>query len=176
MGYRETLDRILHNNFKDATTEQRESAAKDVIMVCSLASGGLVLQPIPGLGYAVIPVQIAMVGGVAHIFGEELSRKQAREVLLDIGAITGVNMLGRQALTALAKVVLPGIGGALAAPSAFAITWSTGHAAVHYFRSGGKPDRDRLKAIFEREKQRGREHYSDAKARDARPSKDDLEA
>jgi len=122
VGYRETLDRILHNNFKDADTEQRESSAKDVITVCSLASGGLVLQPIPGLEQAVIPVQIAMVVGIAHIFGEELSRKRAREILLDIGAVTGVNMLGRQALTTLAKVVLPGLGGALAAPSAFGPT------------------------------------------------------
>lgn len=175
MSFRSTLDKILNARFDDADAAEREAASRKVIGACALASGGLVLQPIPGLEHGVVVVQIGMVGALAHIHGQQLTRKRAKEIVLDLGAVTGVNLLGRQAATTLAKVVLPGIGGALAAPSAFAITWATGHAAQHYFKSGGKMDRERLKAIFEEEKRKGRSAYSDKRAREARPSADDLD-
>lgn len=175
MGFRATLDRVLAKSFDDATADEREAASRRVIVACSLACAGLVLQPIPGLEQGVVVVQVGMVGALAHIHGEQLSRKRAKEILLDLGAITGVNILGRQAVTTLAKFVLPGLGGALAAPSAFAIAWATGHVAQHYFLSGGKLDRAKLKAIFEAEKRRSRAHYDENAATDARPPADDLE-
>jgi uncharacterized protein (DUF697 family) len=175
MGFRATLDKILDRSFDEATSAERDAAARRVIGACSLASAGLVLQPIPGLEQGVVVVQVGMVVALAHIHGERLSRKRAREVLLDLGAITGVNLLGRQAATTLAKVVFPGLGGALAAPSAFGIAWATGHAAHHYFESGGKLDRTKLKAIFEEEKRRSRAHYSKKAATEARPDSSDLE-
>jgi uncharacterized protein (DUF697 family) len=175
VGFRETVDRIRKSDFGQASTEQRDKSSKEVITVCSLASGGLVLQPIPALEQGVILVQVGMVIALAHIHNEQLDRKRAKEVLMDLGAVTGVNLLGRQAATTIAKVLLPGIGGVLAAPSAFAITWATGHAAQHYFASGGKLDKEKLKAIFEQEKKRGRAHYSDDAARDARPDAKELD-
>ena len=175
MGFRDTVDKILHRDFGEATADERQSASRDVIMACSLASAGLVLQPLPALEHGVVAVQIGMVVALAHIHNKQLDRKKAREVLMDLGAATGVNLLGRQAATTLAKVLLPGIGGALAAPSAFAITWATGHAAMHYFSSGGRLDRERLRAIFEEEKRRGGGHYSQDEARGARPAREDLD-
>jgi uncharacterized protein (DUF697 family) len=175
MGFRSTLDRILAKSYVDASPQERERAAERVILASALASAGLVLQPIPGLEHGVVVVQIGMVVALAHVHGERLSNKRAKEVLMDLGAVCGVNLLGRQAATTLAKVVLPGLGGALAAPSAFAVAWATGHAADHYFRSGGKLDRDKLKAIFEAEKRKSRGHYSKNAASDARPDADDLD-
>ena len=174
MSFRETLDRLLARDFSGATQQEREESAKQLIMVCSLAASGLVLQPVPGLETAAIPIQIAMVGGIAKIFGEELSRKRVKEIVMDIGAITGVNVAGRQALTTLAKLALPGLGGMLAAPTMFAVCYGTGHAAIHYFKSGGKPDRQRIKEIFEREKRRAKDKYSESAARRSRPGRDDL--
>ncbi len=174
MGFRETLDKIRHARFEDASAEERAAAARKVIGACALASGGLVLQPIPGLEQGVVVVQVGMVVALAHIHGRELSRKRAREIVMDLGAVTGVSVVGRQAATTLAKVLLPGLGGALAAPAAFAVTWATGHAADHYFKTGGRMDRERLKAIFDEEKKRARSAYSADRARAARPSAGDL--
>jgi len=174
MGFRSTLDRILARSFDDATREERDAASRKVIVACCLACAGLVLQPIPGLEQGVVVVQVGMVGALAHIHGERLSRKRAKEILMDLSAITGVNLLGRQAATTVAKLVLPGLGGALAAPSAFAIAWGTGHVAKHYFESGGTLDRDKLRAIFEAEKRRSRAHYDERAAAEARPAEDDL--
>ena len=176
MGFRATVDKILRTNFDEATAAQRDSAVTKVVVACSLASAGLVLQPIPTLEQGVIVVQVGMVVAIAHIHGETLTRKRAQEVLMDLGAVTGVNVLGRQALTTLAKIILPGVGGVVAAPSAFAVTFATGKVASYYFKSGGKLDRDKLKAIFEEEKKRSRVHYGDEAARAARPAEADLNA
>ncbi|MCA9625521.1 MAG: DUF697 domain-containing protein [Myxococcales bacterium] len=175
MGFRSTVDRILDQRFDDASPAERDAAARKVVTACALASAGLTLQPLPGLEQGVVVVQVGMVVALSHVHGEQLSRKRAKEVLMDLGAITGVNILGRQAATTLAKVVLPGIGGVLAAPSAFAITWATGHVAHHYFESGGKPDRNKLRAIFEAEKRRSKQHYDAGDAERARPERDDLD-
>jgi uncharacterized protein (DUF697 family) len=174
VGLIDTIERITRGDFEGKTKAEREGAAREVILASSFATAGLVLQPIPGLEHGAIPLQIAMVVGLSRVFGEELSRKRAKEVVLDIAAATGVNVVGRQALTTLAKIALPGLGGVLAAPAAFAVTYATGHAAVHYFSKGGKVDRDQLKAIFDRERKRARQHYSDERARDARPTQSDV--
>ena len=175
VGLLDTIGRITRGNFEDKTKEEREAAAREVILTASLATAGLVLQPLPGLEHGAIPLQVVMVIGLSRVFGEELSRKRAKAVLMDLAAATGVNIAGRQALTTLAKVVLPGLGGVLAAPAAFALTWATGHVAMHYFSAGGKLDRARLRAIFEQEKRRAKAHYSEGGARDARPEARDVE-
>ena len=174
MSLIETIEKITSGTFSGGTKEERDKSSREVILAASFGSAGLTLQPIPGLEHGAIAIQIVMVVGLSRIYGDELSRKRAKEVVLDIAAATGVNVVGRQALTTLAKVVLPGLGGVLAAPAAFALTWATGQAAVHYFSAGGKPDRDKLKAIFERERERAREHYNEEKARAARPDASDV--
>src|SRR5208282_1785240 len=104
------------------------------------ACAGLVLQPIPGLETAVLPIQGGMVLALAHVYGQEISKKRAHEILLDLAKITGVSIVGRAALRTAIKVLLPGIGGVVAAPFTFSTTWGTGYAAIHYLKSGGKPD------------------------------------
>jgi uncharacterized protein (DUF697 family) len=170
----DSVQKVLKADFTRATQAERDTATRDIIVVCSFACAGLVLQPIPTLEQAVLPVQIGMVLAIAHIHGEDLSRKRATEILMDIAAITGVSIVGRQVLSTVAKVLLPGLGGLLAAPATFSVTWATGHAAMHYLRAGGRVDRDRIRKIFEEERERARTHYSEDKARANRPSAEDL--
>ena len=170
----ESLQKVLRADFSQTPQSERDSAARDTIVVSSFACAGLVLQPIPTLEQAVLPVQVGMVLAIAHIHGEDLSRKRATEILMDIAAITGVSIVGRQVLSTVAKVLLPGLGGLLAAPATFSVTWATGHAALHYLRAGGNVDRDRIRKIFEEERERARSHYSEDRAREHRPTKEDL--
>jgi uncharacterized protein (DUF697 family) len=175
VGYLHSIQKVLTQDFKGVSADEKDRAAKDVIEVCSFACAGLVLQPIPGLETAVLPIQAAMVLALAHVYGQEISKKRATEVVLDVAAITGASIVGRQALTTLAKVFLPGLGGVLTAPYTFSVTWGTGYAAIHYLRSGGqRPDRDKIRKIFEQEKSRSKDHYSDSKARENRPEDKDI--
>jgi uncharacterized protein (DUF697 family) len=176
VGYLATIRRIRDRDFSRASAAERDQAARDVVGICSFACAGLVLQPIPGLEQAVLPVQVGMVGALAHVHGQELGRKRALEVVLDLAAVTGASVVGRQALTTLAKFFLPGMGGVLAAPYTFSVTWGTGYAARHYFRTGrARPDPAAIKRIFEEERERSRAHYTDARARAARPDRGDLD-
>lgn len=174
MGYIDSLQKVLKADFTQVTSEERDTASRDVIDVCAFACAGLVLQPIPGLEQGVVPVQIGMVLALAHVHGEELSRKRATEILMDLAAITGVSIVGRQVLTSVAKVLLPGLGGLIAAPTTFSVTWATGHAAMHYLRAGGRVDKASIRKIFEEERERAKAQYSEDKARANRPSKEDL--
>lgn len=174
LSYRETLQRVMSADFSNVNDQVRDAAAKDVIEMCSLACAGLVLQPIPGLEQAVLPIQIGMVLAIAHIYGHSLNRKRAREIVMDLAAITGVSIIGRQALVTVAKFALPFVGGFLGAPYTFSVTWATGYAAIHYLRSGGRPDADKIRDIFEQERKRSKTHYSESKARENRPEDPDL--
>jgi uncharacterized protein (DUF697 family) len=174
VGYLDSIQKVLTQDFTKATTEEKDTASKHVIELCSLACAGLVLQPIPGLEQAVLPIQAGMVLALAHIFGQEIDKKRATDVVLDLAAITGVSIIGRQVLMTAAKLLLPFVGGILTAPYVFSVTWGTGYAAIHYLRSGGKPDASKIREIFKREKERSATSYSEDKARANRPDEQDL--
>jgi uncharacterized protein (DUF697 family) len=174
MGYRDTLNRIVKSDFSKATAEEKDEAAKNVIQISSLACAGLVLQPIPGLEQAVLPIQAGMVVALAHVYGEEMGNKRATAVVLDLAAITGVSIVSRQVLTTVAKIFLPVVGGVITAPYTFSVTWGTGYAAIHYFRTGGKPDRAKIKEIFERERKRSSAFYDESKAKENRPAESEV--
>jgi uncharacterized protein (DUF697 family) len=174
MGYLATIDRVLKGDFSRASADEKERAARDVIEICSFACAGLVLQPIPGLEQGVLPIQVGMVLAIAHVYGQEIDRKRATQILMDLAAITGVSIVGRAALRTAIKVLLPGIGGVLTAPFTFSTTWGTGYAAVHYLSSGGKPDASKIRAIFEKEKVASKSAYSDSKARENRPDETEI--
>lgn len=164
MSYRDTLSRIMSSDFTKATVEEKQRASRDVIEMCAYACAGLALQPLPGLEQAILPIQCGMVLAIAHIHGRELNRKRAAEVLMDLAAITGVSLIGRQALLTLAKFALPVLGGMLGAPYVFSVTWGTGYAALHYLGAGGRADADKIRRIFEEERDRGKKRYQPDRA------------
>lgn len=167
MGYRDTLAKIGREDFTKASSAERERAARDVIEICAYACAALALQPMPGLEQAILPIQVAMVLTVAHIYGQKLSKKRASEILFDLAAITGVSIIGRQALLTFAKMALPFVSGILGAPYVFSVTWATGYAAIHYLSKGGRPDKSKIREIFEAERARGKKKYSPKQAKAA---------
>jgi uncharacterized protein (DUF697 family) len=164
VGYVDTLRKIMKEDFSGASTAEKDRASRDVIEVCSYACAALALQPLPGLEQAFLPIQVGMVLAFAHVHGQELTKKRASEILMDLAAITGVSLLGRQALLTFAKFALPGIAGMLGAPYVFSVTWGTGFAALHYLRSGGRADADKIRKIFEAEKARGKDGFRPERA------------
>lgn len=165
MGYRDTIRKIMKADFTSADREARERAVRDVIEMTSYACAALALQPMPGLEQAILPLQVGMVLAIAHIHGKELTKKRASEVLFDVAAITGVSVIGRQALLSFAKVALPFVSGILGAPYVFSVTWGTGYAAHHYLSAPGRPDRDKIRDVFEKARARGKASYQPSRAR-----------
>ncbi|MCB9655966.1 MAG: DUF697 domain-containing protein [Deltaproteobacteria bacterium] len=159
MGWLERLEEFRKKDWAGVSVLERETSAKDVIEICSFASGAAALVPVPLVDLALLlPVHTAMVMTVGRIYGRDLSNAEAARVVAELGTIAGVTVAGRAAISVL-KGLLPGLGGMLAAPAAFAMTWGFGRAAMAYFEDP-KLSRQHLKQVFDDAVAEGRRSFS----------------
>lgn len=77
MGYLGSVRNVLTKDFSRASDAEKEETVRHVIEVCSFACAGLVLQPVPLLEQAILPIQAGMVVGIAHVYGEPRRRSAA---------------------------------------------------------------------------------------------------
>jgi uncharacterized protein (DUF697 family) len=93
-------------------------------------------QPIPLADFPILTsLQFAMVAGVMHIGGRELSFRAAAEFVGALGMNVGFGMIFREGARAAVKV-LPGWGNAISGGIAAAGTYGIGRAATSYFIDG----------------------------------------
>jgi uncharacterized protein (DUF697 family) len=105
---------------------------RSVTAICAAVGA----QPIPLADFPVLTaLQFAMVAGVMHIGGRELSLRAAAEFTGALGMNIGVGMVFREGARAAVKV-LPGWGNAISGGIAAAGTYAIGRAATSYFIDG----------------------------------------
>lgn len=113
------------------------------------AAAALTIVPIPGSEVvAVMPIHVGMVVGIGHIYGHELSKQTATELVLKVGSAAGLSLVGSRIATTAAKVLLPGLGGLMAAPFMFASTMALGTVARAYFESNGQLSEEDMKSVY----------------------------
>ena len=148
MSWFDTLAEIRKTDWTEVPEAECESAANEVIQIASYAAAGASVVPIPLADVALLlPIHTAMVMTVGHVHGRNLSDAEAKRVALELGAVAGVTLAGRAALSAIKKILLPGLGGILAAPASFAVTWGLGKATIAYFKDPSLSRAD-LKKVF----------------------------
>lgn len=175
MSWLDTLAEIRQKDWSQASEEDRKKAANDVVMMSSYAGAAASMVPIPLAEMAIlIPVHSTMVMTVGHVYGRPVTKTEAKRVVVELGAIAGVSLAGRAAISALKKLVMPALGGVLAAPMSFAITWGLGRAATAYFQDPHL-SRDELKKIFQDAVKEGKAAFSMETLEKFR-EKDDAEA
>lgn len=134
--------------------------AREVIQVSSYAAAAATVVPLPMAELALLlPIHTSMVMTVGHVSGRPVSRTEAARVAVELGAIAGLTMAGTAALTVLRKLLLPGIGGVLAAPASFALTFALGKVAIEYFENP-EWSRERLRVVFDEAMAEGRKLFS----------------
>jgi uncharacterized protein (DUF697 family) len=117
--------------------EVQRDLAQVVVRSVSAICGAIGAQPIPLADFPIITsLQVAMVAGVMHISGREMSRKLAMEFMGAVGANIGVGLALREGARAAMKVV-PVWGNLVAGGVAAAGTFAVGKAATEYFIEGG---------------------------------------
>ncbi|MBK8013964.1 MAG: DUF697 domain-containing protein [Deltaproteobacteria bacterium] len=159
MGWLERLEEFRKKDWSGASVAEREASAKDVVEISAFASGAATLVPVPLVDLALLlPVHTAMVMTVGRIYGRDLSNAEAARVVAELGTIAGVTVAGRAAISVL-KGLLPGLGGMLAAPAAFAMTWGFGRVSMAYFEDP-KLSRQHLKQVFDDAVAEGRRRFS----------------
>jgi uncharacterized protein (DUF697 family) len=159
----EAIGDLGGGNYHTAT--DRERGAKELTEKCGYAAAALTIIPLPGSEWvAVMPLHVGMVMGIAQIYGKEVSRDSARELVLRIGATVGLSLMGSHVATTAAKVILPGLGGLLAAPFMYASTQAIGAVARLYFEQGGISDEE-LESVYKDTLKRARKQFDPARAR-----------
>ncbi len=148
MTWLDSLSEIRDRDWSDARPAERELKSQEVVQISAYAAAAASVVPLPFAELALLlPIHSAMVMTVGHIYGRPVSRTEASRVAVELGAVAGLTMAGTAALSALRKILLPGIGGLLAAPASFALTWGLGKIAIEYFQNPGI-SQERMKTVF----------------------------
>src|ERR1051325_9311753 len=134
MSWLDTIEAIRKKDFTKAKPAERETSARDVVNICSYACAVVAISPIPfSDAIVMLPIQSAMVITVGHIYGRAITKADAKDLVVELGATAGFGMLARQAI----KGLLPVVGALLTIPAAFAANWAMGRVAIEYFRAPG---------------------------------------
>lgn len=128
---------------------EREVAAKSLVEKCGYAAAALTILPIPFTEWvAVMPIHVGMVVGIGHLYGEEISRDSAKDLVLRIGGAVGLSVVGSRVAMSAAKFLLPGLGGLLGAPFMYASTIAIGAVARLYFQRSGRVSDAEIKSSY----------------------------
>lgn len=160
MAWLDRLEEIRKRDWSKAPKEERAEKAHEVVMMSSYAGAVAALMPVPLADLALLlPVHSVMVMTLGHVHGRPLSQAEARRVVLELGAVAGLSFAGVAAISALKRLVMPGLGGLLSASATFALTWGLGRVASAYFENP-ELSREELKTRFDEAMREGKKHFS----------------
>jgi uncharacterized protein (DUF697 family) len=168
MSWLDQLAEIRRTNWSEATPEARQAKSQEVVTISGYAAAAAAVVPVPMAELALLlPIHTAMVMTIGHVHGRSVSKTEAARVVAELGAIAGLTFAGTAALAALRKILLPGLGGVLAAPASFALTWALGRVAIEYFENPSL-SRDQLKKVFQDAMREGKSVFSTSNLDDFR--------
>ena len=113
-----------------------------VIFLTAAVCAGVSIQPLPFADMLLhTPVQVFMAAKIGEIKGFPVTKKQAEDILKELGGMVGLGLLAQHGMASLYKLGLPTVGGLMAAPLMFASTYAIGRIAEYYFdqKRAGKP-------------------------------------
>jgi len=167
MGWLESLDEAVKRDPSGLDPGERRKISEDLVMLSSLGAAAVTYVPVPLSDFFLVtPVQASMVMSVGRVHGRKIDLAEARRILLELAAVCGVGILAQKGFATLSKILLPGLGGLLAGPYAFAVTYGLGKVSIRYFESGGAAEG--LKAVFEEAVRDGRRLFSREKVAEFR--------
>ncbi|MBN2359190.1 MAG: DUF697 domain-containing protein, partial [Deltaproteobacteria bacterium] len=126
MSVFKTLEDLFKGrDFSKLDDAGRDRAAKDIVTTAAFASCAAVAAPVPLSDlWLATPVHVAMVLGVGHVYGRKLNRSQGVQLFTELAAAAGASMAARRLGIALAKVIVPVVGGWIMLPYVFSVTWA----------------------------------------------------
>ena len=132
---------------------------------CGYATAALTLLPLPGSEIiGVMPLHVGMVIQIGNHHGRNLTQESAMELLLQIGGTVGLSLVGSRMATTAAKILLPGLGGLVAAPFMYASTLGLGAVADAYFRHGPLSDAQ-MQELYNKAKTAARSEFDPTRAK-----------
>lgn len=152
----------------DLSEGEREAAAKGLAEKVGYAAAALTILPLPGTEVVmVVPLHVGMVVGIGHVYGQDVTKDSAGELLLRIGATVGLSLVGSRLATTAAKVIFPFAGGLLGAPFMYASTIAIGAVARMYFAKHGQLSDEEMKRLYKETLAKARKGFDPTRARSA---------
>jgi uncharacterized protein (DUF697 family) len=152
------VDGIWSKNFAKMSPKQRDKSAREIVNSFSYGCALVSVSPIPfSDAFIMLPFQSMMVMSVGHIYGRKVTKADAKDLVMELGATVGLGMLARQGI----KAVLPVFGPMLTIPAAFAANWAIGRVAMEHFKTPGTA-RDQLKKVYATAKKEAESLFSKA--------------
>ena len=134
---------------------------------CGYATAALTVLPIPGSEIiGVMPLHVGMVMSIANAYGHALTKESATELIMQIGTTVGASLVGSRIATTAAKIVLPGLGGIVAAPFMFASTLAIGAVAAAWFDKDGAMSAEEMQSLYKQTLKQARSDFSPDKMKD----------
>lgn len=125
--------------------DTKRRVARALVNSCSALAMTIGLAPVPFAdAFVLLPMQAAMVTGIAYLSGRPWNRRAAAEWLASVGVVGGAGFGLRWSAQQLVKLV-PGAGSIVGAGVAGAGTLAIGRSAIAYFVDGpghvvGRPE------------------------------------
>jgi len=160
MSWLDSLDEVKKRDWANAPVDEQRAKAREVVDVCAYGGCLAAVVPVPLMDLAILlPVHSAMVMTIGHVFGRSITQTEAKKIVLELGAVAGLAFVGAAAISAIKRLLLPGVGGLLSIPATFALTWGVGRATIAYFENPNLA-RDELKRVFEEAMKEGKNVFS----------------
>ena len=149
MSWMDSLNAAAKGPKRNLSEVERKKIAQDLVMMSSMGAATVTYLPVPLTDFVLVtPVQASMVMAVGRVYGRELNLAESKHILIELASVCGLGLLAQKGFATLTKIILPGLGGVLAGPYAFAVTYGMGHVAMAYF-SDKDAKREALKRVFE---------------------------
>jgi uncharacterized protein (DUF697 family) len=160
MSWMESLNAATKGPKKNLSEDERKKIAGDLVTMSSMGAAAITYAPIPLTDFVLVtPVQASMVMAIGRVYGRELNFEESKHILIELASVCGLGLLAQKGFATLSKILLPGIGGLLAGPYAFAVTYGMGHVAMKYFRDKDA-SREALKRVFDDAMAEGKKVFS----------------
>jgi uncharacterized protein (DUF697 family) len=110
-------------------------ACERLIRERALWCAGVSLEPVPFLDLlAILPMHVKMVLDIGKIYGFELNKDRAKEIVFELAGTLAINYAARIATRSILKAV-PVLGSLVNTPMVYATTYTLGLLAERYFRA-----------------------------------------
>lgn len=151
-----------------SSDSEKDEAAKDLAQKCGYAAAALTLIPFPiASSVAIMPVHVGMFIGIGQIYGVEMTKDSATNLILRIGATVGLSMVGTSIAIEGAKLI-PFVGilsGVVGASFSYANTIALGYLARTYFKNQGELTDDEIRSIYKASSKAARKEFDPKRAR-----------
>jgi uncharacterized protein (DUF697 family) len=145
---------------KSVGPDERARIASDIVMMASMGAAAVTYAPVPLTDFVLVtPVQASMVMAIGRVSGRELDFDESKHIVVELASVCGLSLIAQKGFATLSKIFLPGLGGILAGPYAFGVTYAMGRVAIGYFEDR-EHSRETLRRIFEDALREGKSLFS----------------